>query len=298
MLPSLTRYYLLDVFTDQPFAGNPLAVFLDADGIAGERMQAIANELNLAETAFVGRAQASRHFPVRIFTPHRELPFAGHPSIGVAHLIAAQGLVNTGEVSADSPVILDLAGGPLKVTYEGDLARFKMARAPEVGTSTLGQSSAAELAGLELDDVAADPVQASCGLPFHLVELVNVQALARLALDGEAWQRHVSPSAVEQVYFYVREAKESGEIHARMFSRHAGSFVEDPATGSAAAALAGFLGQQSKSQGNNWRIHQGEAMHRPSQIHARATRDDKGKVSVEIAGQAVLMGEGGLYPRD
>ncbi|MEE3213972.1 MAG: PhzF family phenazine biosynthesis protein [Pseudomonadota bacterium] len=170
MLPSLTRYYLLDVFTDRPFAGNPLAVFLDADGLEAERMQAIANELNLAETVFVGRAQAGAHFPLRIFTPDRELPFSGHPCIGTAHLLAAQGLVD----NAHSELVLDLAAGPLKVTYEGDLARFRTARAPEVGTSTLGQANAAELAGLAPDDIAGDPVQASCGLPFHLVPLASV----------------------------------------------------------------------------------------------------------------------------
>ncbi|MCA0974093.1 PhzF family phenazine biosynthesis protein [Halomonas denitrificans] len=298
MLPSLTRYYLLDVFTDRPFAGNPLAVFLDADGLEAERMQAIANELNLAETVFVGRAQAGAHFPLRIFTPDRELPFAGHPCIGTAHLLAAQGLVD----NARSELVLDLAAGPLKVTYEGDLARFRIARAPEVGTSTLGQANAAELAGLAPDDIAGDPVQASCGLPFHLVPLASVDALSGIQLASSVWHSHVSPSGVEQVYFYVsadnaRQAKGAGTLHARMFSRHGGSFVEDPATGSAAAALAGFLGTEMKGKSADWRIHQGDAMGRPSLIHARAQRDDKDKVSIEIAGQAVLIGEGGLYPQ-
>lgn len=113
MLPSLTRYYLLDVFTDRPFAGNPLAVFLDADGLEAERMQAIANELNLAETVFVGRAQAGAHFPLRIFTPDRELPFAGHPCIGTAHLLAAQGLVDNARQRTGA--------GPCRRAPEGDL---------------------------------------------------------------------------------------------------------------------------------------------------------------------------------
>ncbi|MDL4864336.1 PhzF family phenazine biosynthesis isomerase, partial [Halomonas elongata] len=95
-MPSpLSRYYLLDVFTDTPLAGNPLAVFLDAEGMEASHMQAIANELNLAETVFVGARKADNDFPIRIFTPSRELPFAGHPTIGTAHLLAAQGLVDT-----------------------------------------------------------------------------------------------------------------------------------------------------------------------------------------------------------
>ncbi|MGQ7246306.1 PhzF family phenazine biosynthesis protein [Halomonas sp. V046] len=293
MLPSLKRYYLLDVFTATPLAGNQLAVFLDADGMETERMQALACELNLAETVFVGRAQGEHRFSMRIFTRERELPFAGHPTVGAAQLLAAQGLVDASQISAEKPLILQVPAGALAVTFEGPLARFRAAQPVEVGASSLGHAAAAGLAGLELDEIASDPVQASCGLAFHLVPLASRQALARLTLDSAEWARHVSPSGIEQAYFYVQDG---GTIEARMFSHHRGAFCEDPATGSAAVALAGYLGSEAKANRNDWRIRQGEAMGRPSEIHARASRDENGKVTVEIAGQAVLVGEGAFYP--
>ena len=304
---SLTRYYLLDVFTAKPFTGNQLAVFLGADGIEAEQMQAIANELNLAETVFVGKASSERHFPVRIFTPYRELPFAGHPTVGTAHLLAAQGLINKSDISAETPLVLEMGAGPVEITFEGELARFKVTRPAEIAASSLGQASAAEVAGLELSDIHADPVLASCGLPFHLVPLASVHALERLNLDPEAWVTHITPSGVEQAYFFVDQGH---TIEARMFSFSSGNFIEDPATGSAAAALAGYLGnalkdpsakgkryKQSRADRNEWRITQGEAMGRISEIRARASLDAAESVVVEIAGEAVLMGEGGLYPR-
>lgn len=291
----LSRYYLLDVFTASPFAGNQLAVFLDADGIEAERMQAIATELGLAETVFVGRSKGENRFPMRIFTAHRELPFAGHPTVGAAHLLAAQGLVDRKAITADSPMVLEVPAGPLAITFEQDLARFRIKRPAEVGTSPLSRTATVELTGLAPDDIAGDPVQASCGLPFHLIPLASPQALSRMQLDLPVWKEHLSPSGVDQAYFYVMRNE---AIHARMFSLQNGGFLEDAATGSAAAALAGFLGSQSEATRDEWRIHQGYHMERPSEIYARATRDDQQQVTVEIAGQAVLVGEGLFYPQD
>ncbi|ALM50924.1 PhzF family phenazine biosynthesis protein [Halomonas huangheensis] len=292
---ALSRYYLLDVFAARPFAGNQLAVFLDADRIEVERMQAIAAELNLAETVFIGRSKGENRFPMRIFTASRELPFAGHPTVGAAHLLVAQGLVDSKTITADTPLVLEVAAGPLEITFEGELARFRVKRPAEVGTSSLGRAAAAELAGLVAEEIAGDPVQASCGLPFHLVPLASKEALSRVTLNMSQWMEHISPSGVEQVYFHVEERD---ALHTRMFARHGGSFLEDSATGSAAAALAGFLGSEAKSPRNEWSIYQGQDMERPSEIHARASRDDAGAVTVEIAGQAVLIGEGLFYPQE
>lgn len=291
---SLSRYYLLDVFTASPFAGNQLAVFLDADGIEAERMQTMARELGLAETVFIGRRKGENRFPMRIFTAHRELPFAGHPTVGAAHLLAAQGLVDRKAITEDSPLILEVPAGPLAITYDQDLARFRLKRPAEIGTSPLGRVAAQALTGLAPEDIAGDPVQASCGLPFHLIPLASSQALSRIQLDLSVWKEHLSPSGVEQAYFHVMSNQ---AVHTRMFSLQNGSFLEDSATGSAAAALAGFLGSQSKAARNEWRIHQGHHMGRPSEIHARATRDEQQQVTVEIAGEAVLVGEGLFYPQ-
>ncbi|SEM81482.1 PhzF family phenazine biosynthesis protein [Halomonas caseinilytica] len=289
-MPSpLSRYYLLDVFTDTPLAGNPLAVFLDAEGMEASDMQAFANELNLAETVFVGAQQAENDFPIRIFTPSRELPFAGHPTIGTAHLLAAQGLVDTAQ-----PLILRAPVGPLEVRFEGELARFTTAVPVEVGASSLGRAAAATLLGLEAPAIAGDPVQASCGLPFHLIPLDSEASLAKVMPDVGQWTLHVSPSGVDQVYLYV----ENGEsLATRTFIREFAGLKEDPATGSAASALAGYLGTRDRLDDRQWRIRQGVDMGRPSEIIARARRDGE-QVRVEVAGQACLVGEGAFYPRD
>ncbi|MDT8893420.1 PhzF family phenazine biosynthesis protein [Halomonas sp. I1] len=289
-MPSpLSRYYLLDVFTDTPLAGNPLAVFLDAEGMEASHMQAIANELNLAETVFVGARKAENDFPIRIFTPSRELPFAGHPTIGTAHLLAAQGLVD-----ATRPLTLRAPVGALEVRFEGEEARFTTAVPAEVGTSSLGRTAAATLLGLESSAIAGDPVQASCGLPFHLIPLDSEASLAKVMPDVGQWALHVSPSGVEQIYLYV----ENGEsLSTRTFIRAFAGLKEDPATGSAASALAGYLGTRDRLDDRQWRIRQGVDMGRPSEIIARARRDGD-QVRVEVAGQACLVGEGAFYPRD
>ena len=289
MTASLLRYYLLDVFTATPLAGNPLAVFLASEGLDGTRMQAIANELNLAETVFVGRRQGDNDFPIRIFTPSRELPFAGHPTIGTAHLLAAQGLIDTAE-----PLTLRAPVGPMEVRFEGELASFSAAVPAEVGTSSLGRSAAASLLGLAPEAIVDDPIQASCGLPFHLVPLDSEASLSKVMPDIGQWLQHISPSGVEQVYLYVANGE---ALATRTFIRAFAGLKEDPATGSAAAALAGYLGTRTRRGGGSWRIRQGVDMGRPSEIQVRARREDD-QVWVEVGGAAVLVGEGAFYPQD
>ncbi len=143
MPSSLLRYHLMDVFTATPLSGNPLAVFLEAEGLEPATMQAIASELNLSETVFIGERGGSQRLPIRIFTPARELPFAGHPIVGAANLLAAQGLVDRSQ-----PLILEALAGPLMVRFEGDLACFAAAMPAECRASSLGRSAAAELFGL------------------------------------------------------------------------------------------------------------------------------------------------------
>ncbi|WP_416139907.1 PhzF family phenazine biosynthesis protein [Halomonas sp. HK25] len=285
----MTEYFLLDVFTDRAFAGNPLAVFPHAEGLESSTMQAIANELNLSETVFVGQSTGQHRYPIRIFTPTAELPFAGHPAVGTAHLLVELGMAERG-----CPLILEAGVGPLVVEFDRALARLITAEPVSILASTLTQASAAELLGLAVHQVLSEPVLASCGLPYHLIELDSLEALEKARPSPSAWGRCVSPSGQDQIYLYVAgdETDESQSVRARMFSTE-GGVREDPATGSAAAALAGHLAQNKGISRWRWQIEQGIEMGRPSRIHAEAERTEDG-LSIRIAGEAVIVGTGSL----
>lgn len=286
----MTEYFLLDVFTDRAFAGNPLAVFPRAEGLEAGAMQAIANELNLSETVFVGQASARHRYPVHIFTPTAELPFAGHPTVGTAHL-----LVELGMAERERLLVLEAGVGLLVVAFEDELARFTTAAPCSILASTLNQTAAAELLGVEVDQITGDPVLASCGLPYHLIELASQEALERARPSPGVWAEWVSPSGHDQVYLYVagKETGASSVVRARMFSTP-GGVREDPATGSAAAALAGHLAQNKGVGRWRWQIEQGIEMGRPSRIlaDAESTEDD---LSIRIGGEAVIVGSGTLH---
>ena len=280
------EYYLLDVFTDQPFTGNPLAVFLEAGELETSTMQALANELNLAETVFLSAATRPNHFPMRIFTPTQELAFAGHPTVGTAHLLAALELVNR-----DQTLVLQPPIGELAVRYDQGRATFTTAQPASIKDSNLDHATATELLGLEAHQVVGNPVLASFGLPFHLIELADITALENVRISTTTWMRAVAPSSAEQVYLYVMEQTNEAEtvIKSRMFCMHA-SLCEDPATGSAAAALTGYLAslQQDALQ---CKIHQGVEMGRPSVIHTAANGGIKHGF-VEVGGNAAVVGRG------
>lgn len=278
------EYYLLDVFTDQPFSGNQLAVFLNADGLETSTMQAIANELNLAETVFLSAPIAPNHYPMRIFTPTQELPFAGHPTVGTAQLLAELGLINRAQTLVLHPPV-----GELTIRYSGEKAVFTTARPASITPSTLDQETAASLLGLQSHQVIGTPVISSCGLAFHLIELSDPAALKNIHISAAVWAETVAPSGAEQIYLYTIENSDHSEatLCSRMFSREHG-LCEDPATGSAAAALTGYLATLNET--TRWTIHQGVELGRPSVIE---TAMDKGLV--QVSGSAVLVGKGELY---
>ncbi|EHJ94747.1 PhzF family phenazine biosynthesis protein [Vreelandella boliviensis] len=280
------EYYLLDVFTNQPFTGNPLAVFLDAGELETSTMQALANELNLAETVFVSAATGPNHYPMRIFTPTRELPFAGHPTVGTAHLLAELSLANRAQ-----GVVLQPPIGELAVSYNQARATFTTAQPAMLKDSTIDRITAVELLGLDIHQVRGDPVIASFGLPYHLIELTDVAALESVNISTATWANAVVPSSAEQVYLYVIEQHGEAEtvVRSRMFCMHA-SICEDPATGSAAAALTGYLASLQPDT-LQCRIHQGVEMGRPSIIYTAANGDIESGY-VKVSGNAVVVGKG------
>ncbi|MFC0267073.1 PhzF family phenazine biosynthesis protein [Kushneria aurantia] len=282
------RYYLLDVFTDTPFAGNPLAVFTEAETLDGATMARIAGELNLSETVFITRHESPERVHLRIFTPGCELPFAGHPTIGTACLLRA-----LGRHDGSSPLTLVEGVGDVPIHFDSNLARLITAQPLNVRPSTLTPPQAAAVLGLDEAAIVGAPVIASCGVPYHLIELTDRDQLARIELDSAVLKSCCPDPATSYLYAFVDE----GEYHlrARMFAPLTGT-PEDPATGSAAAPLIGYLASRHKDTPVlDWQITQGVEMGRPSHIQGRVERHGGGISAIHIAGGALVAGEGALY---
>jgi trans-2,3-dihydro-3-hydroxyanthranilate isomerase len=265
-------YLTLDVFTDVIFGGNPLAVIPDARGLDGEQMRAIAREFNYSETTFVlppgDPANTAR---VRIFTPAGEVPFAGHPNVGTAFALARQGTL------FDRPVgrtlVFEEHAGPVRCEIIGPQGSPEGARIAAPRPLSLGfepePALVAACIGLEAPAVRTGthlPQVASVGLPFVMAELHNLGQLAAAQPDAAAFARaeaaHAEPDAPFSLMLYVRTGP--GRLQARMFAPLHG-VTEDPATGSAAAALGAFLARLGPER--RFTVAQGIEMGRPSRIH-------------------------------
>ena len=296
------RYYLCDVFTDQPFGGNPLAVFPEGDRVPEPLMQRIAREMNLSETVFVlPPERAEHHCRLRIFTPAKELPFAGHPTVGTACTLAEIGHIAV--VGDRAEVAFEEGVGPIPVTVEQEGSRvratFTAARLPEPGPPAPPAEALAECLSVRPEDIVLDglrPSTASAGVAFLFVPVRDRGVLARVRVNTSAWQAHLSGFWTSEVFAFTEDAELPGSnVRARMFAPLFG-INEDPATGSAAAALAGVLaaGAPAESATLRWRIEQGFEMGRPSLIDLEADVDSEGLRAVRVGGQSVLIGEGTL----
>src|SRR5215213_2291813 len=291
------RFVTLDVFTRQPLAGNPLAVVLDAEGLDSGRMQAIAREFNLSETVFVLPPDDSRHRArLRIFTPARELPFAGHPTVGTAVVLALQAGVtgaaafgleeNVGTVSC----VVEVEGGGT------GYARFRVPRLPAVWGESPDNAAVAWALGLDPQDVSFDqhiPGRHSAGVPFHFVPVRSLAAIARARPNADAFVQ-VFGGDHPAAYVYTRQTMHADRhFHARMFAPHLG-IGEDPATGAAVAGFAGVL-MQCEPLGDgehSFVVEQGYEMGRPSEIDLQIVIRDGALASTEIGGGAVVVSEG------
>lgn len=290
------RYFVLDVFTDQPFSGNPLAVVLGADDLDDKNLQRIAREFNLSETVFLLTAtRADAAFRVRIFTPTEEFPFAGHPLVGAGCVLTCIGLVPPGS-SARFGFQTEAGPVPVFIDNEGVVpyAEFTAPRAPELSESSYDPDAIARVLGLERDAIGYQdegPCVASCGLPMLLVPLRSPELLAGIDDERPGLRGMLDGYAARGLYVYARGYE--GELRARMFSPTIG---EDPATGSAVAALAGRLALASADKDVDrvlaWRVVQGAEMGRPSTLHAFADRFEGQRVSIRVGGHAVQVMEG------
>lgn len=293
------RFVTLDVFTDTALAGNPLAVVLDAEGLDTAAMQALAGEFNLSETVFVLPPEASRHRArLRIFTPATELPFAGHPTLGTAVLLALRDR-RAGLTDALAFGLETTLGTLACVIVPGEgrgTGRFKMPVLPEfLGDGPEPDAVAAAL-GLEPAEIGFQrhaPSRHGAGPGFLFVPLASREALGRARVVPSALAA-LGPAAA--LYCYTPDPEGLGHRYqARMFAPHLG-VAEDPATGSAAAAFAGVMMQfEPLGEGeHDIVLTQGVAMGRPSTIGVQLCIEAGALRSVEISGSAVLVSEGTL----
>ena len=295
-------YHTLDVFTDRVFGGNSLAVFPDGTALDAGTMQKIAREMNLSETVFVLPAESGGTRRVRIFTPGRELPFAGHPTIGTAWFLAASGDVGLPRDGVGTIVLEENVGPiPVEMTMKAgqpEFARFTTAVLPEHRAPGLDRAACARLLSLTESEIGApgwEPEMVSCGLPFFIVPVRDLDALARSRLDSGAADLLLRDAWARQIYPITPGPNGSGvDARVRMYATGVG-ISEDPATGSAAAALAGYLARRVGGDGTHrWRIEQGVEMGRPSRIEAEADVRGGAVTAVRVGGRAVAVSRGML----
>jgi len=293
------RYVLLDVFTTRRLTGNQLAVVLDAEGLSDQTMQAIAREFNVPETVFVlPAATPTNRARLRIFTPGRELPFAGHPTVGTSVLLRSlDGGAGTQEL------VLEERIGPIRceATVGDDRsgsARFIIPREPEHLDDIDNAADVAAALNLMLDDLGCDDFLLgnwSAGNPFTFVPVRGLDAVARSSPNSAAWDRAFGPDDPAAVYVFCRETVDKHDFHARMFAPAHG-IAEDPATGSAVAAFAGMLARfgRLKDGAHEFTIEQGYEMGRPSLIGLSLTMRNGKLDRASIAGDAIIVADGTL----
>ena len=294
--------HTLDVFTDKRFSGNPLAVVTDADALTGEEMRAIARELNLSETVFVLKSQNPAHSArVRIFTPGREIPFAGHPTIGTAILLAElrTPLVN-GE--RDAIIVLEQTIGTVRVGVrlragQAPFAEFDAPKLPEKVAIPPSRDRIADALGLLPREIGFEnhtPQCLSAGNTFAFVPVASLEAIAKARVEQAHWGSVFPSSTFAGAYLYTRECVHAGSaFHARMFAPQLG-VPEDPATGSAAVCFAGVVHDfDGLPDGAHRRvIEQGHEMGRPSSVALTLVIENGRLDTVRIGGSAVRVIDG------
>lgn len=292
------RFVTVDVFTDRRYEGNPLAVILDAQGLMPSQMQAIAREFNYVESTFVFPPQDPAHTArVRIFTPVREVPFAGHPNIGTAFVLAREAAA-TGAAPLRQMTFEEEAG-LVHITLKWDdddlLGAQLICPEPYSRAGQLTSDQAAACLSLAASDIRIDghpPQVVSVGLPFLVVELASRDALRRARLDKAAHGRVLPLDGANSVYAYTLDSDEpSADLQARMFTSFG---AEDPATGSATAAASALLAELRDSAGLTLRVRQGVDMGRPSTLHTRVVRHSGRPPVVTLEGRSVAVMDGQL----
>src|SRR5215210_1728790 len=283
-------FTIVDVFAEEKYAGNQLAVVRGAAGLPDETLQKITREMNYSETTFIlSEEERDGGYDARIFTPGGEIPFAGHPTLGTAYVIREEILASPAE-----RVVLNLKAGNIPVTF-GDVLRMR--QFPPTFGQRLDPDRMARVLGLECDDLDDRyPVQeVSTGLPAIVVPLKGLDALKRCRVDLERYSGLARQTGVDNVYAFCPEPHEEGnDLAARMFTQGLG-IPEDPATGSAAGCLAGYLVEHRYfgAEPVDARVEQGYEIQRPSLLYLRAGREAE-EINVSVGGKVQMVARGEL----
>jgi trans-2,3-dihydro-3-hydroxyanthranilate isomerase len=294
------NFVTVDVFTTTQFAGNPLGVVLNAEGLSSAQMQSIAAEFNLAETTFVLPPKDPSHTAeVRIFTPRHEMPFAGHPNVGTAFALAREGKSYGRPVSGDKLIFEEKAGlVPITLLKDGAIVSGAQLASPQAlsVTDEIPVDLVARACSLSADDVLTThhrPCIASCGAPFIIAELRSRDALARASGRTEVFVQETSKYPATSILIYTQVDEGDIDVRARMFAPHRG-IPEDPATGSANVALIGLLAKLRPEPNLHLTksIAQGVEMGRPSLLMAEADKKDGTVTATYIGGRCVPVMSG------
>lgn len=294
-------FHTADVFTSTRFGGNQLAVIPDARGLTTEEMHAITREFNYSESTFVLPPDDPSHTRrVRIFTPGGEVPFAGHPTVGTAFVLATIGeLTLTG---AETRIVFEEGVGPVPVTIRGEgstptFAELSVAKLPEVFPPSPPAEVLAPMLSLGADDLmggAFHPQAVSCGLPFTFVPVRTRDAVRRARLKLDLWEAGLAGTPGHMVMVFALDAEDPAhQVRARMFAPGE-SVPEDPATGSACAALGGYLGMRDATADGTlrWIVEQGYEMGRPSLLHVSCDKTQGAITGIRVGGASVLVCSG------
>lgn len=286
-------FYILDVFAEEKYAGNQLAVIRDAGGLSGGEMQEIAKEMNYSETTFIlSDEPRDGGYDVRIFTPDVEVPFAGHPSLGTAYIVR-----NEIQDKPSDKIILNEKIGQIPVTYDSNSGILWMKQVEPVFGEITKPGIISELIGVGENDIDERfPVQeVSTGLPFIIVPLKTLDAVKRAKVVTDKLLDWAKDRRSREVFVFCRETyNRENDINARMFAECAG-VPEDPATGSANGCLAGYLVkyQYFGSDRVDVRVEQGYEIGRPSLLYLKAEKKD-GTIDVAVGGKVVMVAKGRL----
>ncbi len=293
-------FHLVDVFAESPYGGNELAVVRDASRLSTDEMQKVAREFNFSETTFIvssenSRVKAARLFKVRIFTPARELPFAGHPTLGTAYVI--QKFV-IGKRVPDITLDLKIGRIPVALVYGrgGELDKLWMRQVePTFGRRRFATEELSRVLGIRPDDI--DPrfpiAEVSTGVPFIIVPLLSLDAVKRCHVDGKSCGELLRKVGEEGILVFSPEAREAGDdLSVRVFVEAFG-VPEDAATGSGNGCLAAYLSHYRyfRSEEVDAKVDQGHEIGRPSRIYLKA-REEGGRLRVSVGGRVSSVGVG------
>ena len=288
-----TTFYQVDVFSNELFGGNPLAVFLKGENFTEDQLQKVAREMNLSETTFVfPPSHPDANFDVRIFTPGKEIPFAGHPTLGTAFVLKYAGLIS----NTKNNLILNFKAGLISVHLQEDGIILMKTPAGKILQTFSNTKEVADTLGLKPHNIEPNlPIQTvTTGFPALLVPIESIGAMKEIILDLALLKPLLREEKADMIYPFTRQTfEEKNSIHARGFAPFIG-IPEDPGTGSVASALGYYLNEKN-SEENRIIIEQGYEMERPSNIFVEID-DVEGKTNeIRVGGRVRLVFKGNLY---